>query len=191
MSEQETFYPISGQHWREWLQENHDKKQSIWLVCFKMKAKKPTISWSDAVDEALCFGWIDSTRRSVDDERFMQYFGRRKPSSTWSKVNKEKVEQLIEAGRMTKAGIACIEIAKQNGSWSILDEVEEVTIPDDLEAAFEKYPGSKKFFMSLSRSVRKRMLHWIVMAKREETRQKRITEVVGCTGQGIRPMRFI
>ncbi len=183
----ESFYPDSKQAWREWLQEHHDKKQSIWLLCYKTSAGVPTISWSDAVDEALCFGWIDSTRKTLDHEKFIQFFSRRKPGSTWSKINKDKVEQLIAAGHMTGAGLACIDIAKQNGSWNILDTVEAGIIPDDLEAAFQVHPGSKDFFLSLSKSLRKILLHRIVMAKQPQTRAKRIGEIAEMMGKGIRP----
>ncbi|MCD6066899.1 MAG: hypothetical protein K0S33_1725 [Bacteroidetes bacterium] len=150
----------------------------------------PSISWSEAVDEALCFGWIDSTRKSLDDEKFMQFFSKRKAVSTWSKVNKEKVRQLIEQGLMTEAGLASIETAKQNGSWNILDGVEELTIPKDLEKEFKIHKGSKPFFLSLSKSVRKMILQWIVLAKRPETRQKRISEVAELAAQNLKPKQF-
>jgi uncharacterized protein YdeI (YjbR/CyaY-like superfamily) len=142
------------------------------------------------VEEALCFGWIDSTRRPLDKERFLQFFSKRKPKGTWSKVNKEKVKQLIADGLMTKAGLESIETAKQNGAWTILDTVEELTIPKDLEKEFKAHPGSKKYFMSLSKSVKKMMLHWLVMAKRPETRQKRITEIAEQAGKGMKPKQF-
>lgn len=190
MTKHETFCPISQREWREWLEENHHTKQSIWLICYKKSSDKPTLAWSDAVDEALCFGWIDSTRRSIDEESFMQYFGRRKPNSMWSKVNKEKVEKLITDGRMTEAGLVTFEIAKQNGSWNILDQVDELIIPDDLEIAFSKHAGSKDFFLNQSKSVKKMMLSWIVLAKRDETRQKRIDEIAECAGKGTKPKHF-
>src|SRR5687768_4464382 len=126
MKETETFYAESRQHWREWLEENHDKSPSIWLIQYRMKSGVPTLSWSEAVDEALCFGWIDSTKRPIDNEKFMQFFTRRKPDSTWSKINKEKVERLIAEELMAPAGYQTIETAKQNGSWTILDTVEEL-----------------------------------------------------------------
>lgn len=118
----------------------------------------PSISWSETVDEALCFGWIDSKAMPIDDEKYMRLFCKRKTLSTWSKVNKEKVRKLIDEGRMTSAGLTSIEIAKQNGSWEILDEVEELTIPQDLEKEFETRAGSKEFFLSLSKSARKAIL---------------------------------
>jgi uncharacterized protein YdeI (YjbR/CyaY-like superfamily) len=188
--EPETFCPASRKEWRKWLKENHQTKQSISLILYKKESGKPTLDWSEAVEEALCFGWIDSTRRPLDKERFLQFFSKRKPKGTWSKVNKEKVKQLIADGLMTKAGLESIETAKQNGAWTILDTVEELTIPKDLEKEFKAHPGSKKYFMSLSKSVKKMMLHWLVMAKRPETRQKRITEIAEQAGKGMKPKQF-
>lgn len=186
----DTFYPTSQQAWRQWLQENHRSKQSVWLVCYKKKSNIPSISWSDAVDEALCFGWIDSVRKTIDDEKFIQFFSKRKPKGTWSKVNKEKIKQLIDAKLLTEAGFEVIGIAKQNGSWAILDEVEELIIPQDLESAFNTQPGSKDFFLSLSKSVRKAMLQWLVLAKQQETRQKRIYEIAALAAQKLKPKQF-
>ncbi|MEA5256610.1 YdeI/OmpD-associated family protein [Arcicella aquatica] len=186
----ETFYPTNRQEWREWLTENHRSKQFIWLVCYKKKTNMPTLSWSEAVEEALCFGWIDSTRNTVNDEKFVQLFSKRKAKSTWSKVNKEKVLLLIEQGLMTQAGHESIEIAKQNGSWIILDEVEALSIPTDLEEAFKANPDSMDYFLSLSKSVKKGILQWIVLAKRTETRAKRINEIVVTLAQKLKPRQF-
>jgi len=186
----ETFYPTNRQEWREWLAENHRSKQSIWLVCYKKKTNIPTLSWSEAVEEALCFGWIDSTRNTVNDEKFVQLFSKRKAKSTWSKVNKEKVLLLIEQELMTQAGHESIEIAKQNGSWIILDEVEALSIPPDLDEALKANPDSMDYFLSLSKSVKKGILQWIVLAKRTETRAKRINEIVGMLAQKLKPRQF-
>ena len=178
MSEKEieTFYPTSQKEWRQWLKKNHRSKQSVWLICYKKKSGIPSIAWSLAVDEAFCFGWIDSIRKSIDDEKFMQFFGKRKPNGTWSKVNKEKIKKLIDANQMTEAGFESIEKAKANGSWTILDDVEELLIPKDLEKEFKTKPGSKAYFLSLSKSVKKMILQWIVLAKQEATRQKLLRE---------------
>jgi uncharacterized protein YdeI (YjbR/CyaY-like superfamily) len=187
----ETFCPTSQKDWRQWLENNHNFKQSIWLVYYKKVSKKVTIDWSKAVDEALCFGWIDSKKRPIDKETFMQLFSKRKPNGTWSKVNKEKIQKLIDAKLMTKAGFESINNAKQNGSWTILDEVEKLIIPKDLEEEFNKSLGSLKYFKSLSRSLQKSILHWIVLAKRLETRQKRIKEIVECAKHNDKPKQFI
>lgn len=186
----ENFCPTCKEDWRNWLQEHHQSKQSIRLICYRQQAGVPTISWSDAVDEALCFGWIDSTRRTLDSERFEQHFSKRKPTSTWSKINKDKVEKLIAEGQMAQAGLDCIKTAKQNGSWSILDTVEALIVPEDLEAAFAAHPGAKNYFESLGKSVKKMILAWIVMAKHPATREKRITEIAENAGRQMKPNRF-
>lgn len=185
-----TFYPKSAQEWRQWLEKHHDAEQSVWVLYDKKSSGKPSMSWSEAVDEALCFGWIDSTRKTVNDEQFIQLFAKRKPTSTWSKINKDKVKQLIAEGRMAPAGLAVIETAKQNGSWTILDSVETLGIPEDLEKAFKAHPGSKDFFLGLSKSTRKAMLQWLVLAKREETRQKRVEEIAALAGERRKPKQF-
>lgn len=184
------FYPANRKEWRAWLKKHHDQKQSVWLVFYKQKSGMATISWSDAVDEALCFGWIDSKKKPVDEEKYIQFFSKRKAKGTWSKINKQKIEQLIAEGLMMPAGFASIEAAKQNGSWLILDNVEELEIPADLELAFSVHPGSGDFFLNLSRSVKKSILQWLVLAKRPETRQKRIAEVVELAVQKRKPKQF-
>ncbi len=181
------FQPKNRNEWRQWLIKNHEVKQSVWLTLYKKNSGKPTINWSEAVDEALCFGWIDSTRKSVDEESFIQFFTRRKPTGTWSKINKEKVRELTALGLMTTAGLKSIELAKQNGSWNILDSVEEMEIPKELSIAFKNHAGSQEYFMGLSKSVRKSILQWVVLAKRAETRQKRITEIAEQAAKRLKP----
>ncbi|TAE15160.1 MAG: hypothetical protein EAZ47_08155 [Bacteroidetes bacterium] len=189
-NEIETFYPRSAQEWREWLQKNHDTANAVWLIYYKKNSKKPSVVYSDAVDEALCFGWIDSKAKPLDDEKFMQFFSRRKTTSVWSKVNKEKIERLIKEGRMTKAGFDSIEIAKKNGSWTILDDAEALIVPEDLEDEFQKMPHAKTYFLSLSRTDKRNILQWITLAKRPETRQKRIAEIVQLAYQSLKPKQF-
>ncbi len=186
----ETFYPKNRQEWREWLQNNHDKKQSVWLIYYKKKSNIPTLIYSEAVDEALCFGWIDSKSKPLDNEKFVQFFSRRKVNSVWSKVNKEKIERLIKDGLMTKAGFDIIEIAKQNGSWTILDAAEALIIPKDLDDELEKRPEAKKYFLGLSRSDKRNILQWLILAKRHETRQKRIDEIVEFSDKKQKPKQF-
>lgn len=186
----EHFYPENKKEWRQWLKKNHISQQSVWLVYYKKSSGVPSISWSEAVDEALCFGWIDSTRKTIDTEKFIQFFSKRKAVSTWSKINKEKVEKLIASKSMTEAGAKSIKIAKQNGSWSLLDEVEELIVPKDLEKAFKAHKGSKDYFSSLSKSVRKMMLTWITFAKLPETRQRRINELAELAAKKMKPKQF-
>lgn len=186
----ETFSPKIRQEWREWLKENHDKKQSVWLIYYKKESKQPSIVYSDAVDEALCFGWIDSKAMPMDSNRYRQFFCRRKPKSVWSKINKEKVERLTREGLMTKAGFESIEVARQNGSWTTLDEAEALIIPDDLEAAFRDLPEAREYYLSLSRSDKRNILQWLLLAKRSETRQNRIGEIVSLASQRLKPKQF-
>ena len=169
------------------MEENHHLEKSVWLIYHKKSAKIPTITWSEAVEEALCFGWIDSLSKPLDEKRFMQFFSKRKPDSGWSKINKEKVKRLIEAGLMTLSGFDAIETAKRNGSWFLLDRVEALIIPDDLGKALAEKPAAHHFFQKLSRSDKRGLLQWLVFAKRDETRQKRIIEIVACADQNLKP----
>ena len=186
----EEFYPETKQQLRKWLQKNHLIKDAVWLIFYKKHTGKPSVVWTDAVDEALCFGWIDSKGETIDKDTFRQYFCKRKPTSTWSKINKQKIETLTAKGLMTEAGFKVIEIAKQNGSWTILDEAEELTVPAELEKAFEKFENSKDHFSSLSKSKKKVLLYWIALAKTEATRQKRILEIAENASQKQQPKQF-
>lgn len=190
MSEEEMYYPRNVSEWRAWLIEHHASRQSVWLLYYKKKSAQPSISWSEAVDEALCFGWIDSKAKPIDDEKYMQFFSKRKPKSVWSAINKKKVDQLIAQGRMTEAGYSSIAIAKENGSWTILDEAEALIVPPDLELEFNKVAEAKSFFLKLSRSDKKNILQWLVLTKRPETRMKRIHEIVELAAQNLKPKQF-
>ncbi|MGU3374749.1 YdeI/OmpD-associated family protein [Chryseobacterium sp. M5A1_1a] len=190
-AERKTISINTSKEWRKWLEKNHQSEQSIWVICNTAKSDLPVAKWSDLVDEALCFGWIDSTRKAVDQYSFMQLFSKRKPNSTWSKINKEKIERLIEGKLMMQAGFETIKIAKENGSWIILDSVEELVIPEDLDTAFKIHDGSKDYFLSLSKSMKKMILQWIVLAKRSETRQKRIDEIAEHAARKEKPKHFL
>lgn len=179
--------PKSSQEWHDWLAANHQREESIWVVFYKVSSDVPSLTWSEAVDEALCFGWIDSTKRTIDKVSYKQYFTKRKPKSNWSKINKDKIEQLIAEDRMAKAGLQSVEVAKQNGSWTILDEIEALVVPQDLEAALKTKPAAKEYFEGLSKSVKKMYLYWVMSAKRPETRQKRISEIVENAALGTKP----
>lgn len=172
------------------VRKNHQSEHSVWLVYYKLSTKIASVSWSEAVDEALCFGWIDSTKKTIDKERYMQYFSRRKPNSMWSKINKDKVDYLTSENLMQEAGYKTIEIAKKNGSWSILDEVEALVIPEDLKKEFNARVGSLEYYESLSKSVKKILLAWVVLAKRRETRQKRIMEIAENASRKLKPKQF-
>lgn len=189
-NELETFCPTSPQHWRAWLQEHHATRQSIWLIYHKKHTHKPSLTWSQAVDEALCFGWIDSQAQPVDADTYRQLFSRRKATSGWSKVNKDKVQRLVEAGLMTEAGFDRIETARQNGSWTLLDEVEALLLPPDLAQELEKRPAASHYFLGLCKSDKRNILQWLVLAKRPATRQNRIAEIVELADQHLKPKQF-
>lgn len=186
----EQIHPANSKEWRRWLQKNHEQQTAVWVIYEKMQEGKRALSWADAVDEALCFGWIDSTARTIDETRYMQFFTKRKPGSPWSKINKEKIERLGAAGKIAAAGMAVIERAKEDGSWSQMDAVEELEMPKDLIKAFRLHPGAKKYFEGLTRSVRKMMLHWIASAKLPETRARRIEEIASKAALQQKPKQF-
>ncbi|MDX1548399.1 MAG: YdeI/OmpD-associated family protein [Rhodothermales bacterium] len=172
----DSFHPPTRPAWRAWLAEHHDRDAGLWLIRYKKAAGKPTLSYADVVEEALCFGWIDSLPRALDAERTMLYVAPRKPGSGWSRLNKERAERLIRAGRMTPAGQAKIDAAKADGSWNALDAVEALTVPDDLAAAFAQHPGAAAHWDAFPRSVKRGILEWITTAKRADTRRRRIDE---------------
>ncbi len=171
---------------RKWLAANHGTARAVWLVYWKKGSGHPSIEWSEAVDQALCFGWIDSKAKSIDEKRFRQYFTVRKPGSIWSKINKDKVAELEAAGLMKPAGIAAVERARADGSWTILDGPEAGIVPDDLAAAMDE-AGVRDVFDGLTASKRKAILGWLVMAKREETRRGRIDKTIAALRRGEAP----
>lgn len=162
--------------WRAWLEAHHARSEGVWLVTFKKASAEPSLSYNDAVEEALCFGWVDSRPGKLDDERTMLYYAPRKPRSGWSRPNKERIERMVAQGRMTPAGLAKIEAAKEDGSWTLLDAVENLEVPDDLAAAFAEHPGSAENFGAFPKSARRGILEWIAQAKTEATRRKRVEE---------------
>lgn len=145
------------------------------------------MSWSESVDESLCFGWIDSTKVAIDQERFKQYFTKRNPKSNWSKVNKDKIAELVKDGRMTVEGFRSVEVAKENGCWSALDAVENLEIPEDLQRKLAEHPLATDYLEGLSKSTKKMILHWLFSAKRTTTREKRIKTIVESAAQGLKP----
>jgi uncharacterized protein YdeI (YjbR/CyaY-like superfamily) len=190
MQDIQEYCPKNKNDWRKWLKLNHAEQEAVWVIFYKNNSPYYNLSWSEAVDEALCFGWIDSTKKRVDNEKYKQYFCKRNAKSNWSKINKDKIKILIEKGLMEEAGYKSIEIAKENGTWTILDEVEKLVIPKELKKEFTNYKGSKKYFDSLSKSVKKGLLYWVVSAKRPETRQKRIIEIVENASKNMKPKQF-
>jgi len=177
-----TYHPKNRNQWRQWLLKNHNISPGIWLIYFKKGTGKPRVSYDEAVEEALCFGWIDSLPRKLDEERAMLKFTPRKPKSIWSRLNKMRIEKLLEEKKIMPAGIAAIELAKQNGSWDILSLSDEATanneIPGDLEELLSKKTKAKENFFNFSLSIRRQFLYWIDSAKRPETRKIRIKQTV-------------
>ena len=186
----EAYHPSNKEEWRMWLEVNHEKKDSIWLIFDKKSSANPNLTWSEAVDEALCFGWIDSLKKTIDSEQYKQYFSKRKVNSIWSKTNKDKVKYLTEHNLILEAGYKSIEIAKKNGSWSRYDDVEALIVPEDLKLEFKKYEGSKEYFESLSKSAKKILLYWIISAKRPTTRQNRIKDIAENGSKNLKPKPF-
>ena len=156
----------------------------MWLVTWKKRAGKPTVSYEDAVEEALCFGWIDGALGRVDDHRSMQWFAPRKPRSTWARSNKERVARLEAAGLMTEAGHRAVELARANGSWESLDVIDALVVPDDLAVALAERPGARELFDASSASVRRSALAWVYQAKRPATRAVRVAQIVATAGRG-------
>lgn len=178
MKEVDCFYAPDIKAWREWLMLHHESADAIWLVMHKKSSGLPTISWSEAVDVALCFGWIDSKKIKINETTGHQFFCKRKAKSTWSAINKRKVEVLQTKGLMMPAGLRVIEIAKKNGSWDSLNDIDNLIIPPDLSSLLAKSDSLKLSYDLLSNSRKKLMLYNLMIAKRPETRQKRLNEIV-------------
>ncbi|WP_400193492.1 YdeI family protein [Hymenobacter sp. B81] len=166
------------QQWRQWLEQHHASARGVWLVYHKKSSGRPSISWSEAVQEALCFGWIDSKANTLDAHRYKQVFTPRKPRSVWSKINKQHVENLRAAGLMRPAGERVIELAQQNGSWTAIDAAENLEVPADLTAALAVDAAAAGCLAALSPSRKKQLLQWLLAAKRPETRAKRLAGIV-------------
>ena len=178
MSKIQELYFNNDDQWRIWLHENHNKSEGIYLIFYKLAHENDSMRWEEAVKVALCFGWIDSTVKSLGDGKRRQYFCPRKPKSVWSKVNKNYIKSLLKEDLMHESGLTSIKIAKENGSWTALDDVENGIVPQDLKVAFDKNPRAFKNYKAFTRGQRKSYLYWLNQAKREVTRQKRITEII-------------
>lgn len=184
----ETVAADSRAAWRAWLAEHHATSPGAWLFIHKKHSTEPGVAYEEAVEEALCFGWIDSKTQTLDDSRFRQIFTPRRPKSVWSRSNKERVARLIEQGLMAPAGLAAIEVARANGAWDSYEAIAELTVPDDLAAALAANPAAGQHWQAFSSSVRKGILYHITSAKRPETRARRIARTVELAAQGLRIM---
>ncbi len=184
----ETIAPPNRAAWRAWLAEHHADSPGVWLIIHKKTSPEPGLLYEEAVEEALCFGWIDSKTITLDATRFRQIFTPRKPRGTWAKSNKERVARLIAQGLMAPAGLAAIDLAQANGAWTALDASDEGNVPDDLASALAAQPAAEQHWRGFSASVRKGILYWITSAKRPETRARRVARTVELAAQNIRVM---
>jgi uncharacterized protein YdeI (YjbR/CyaY-like superfamily) len=169
-------HPLDRAAWRAWLIANHATSSGAYLVTWRRHTGRPAMPYEDAIEEALCVGWIDSTARTLDDDRSLLWFTPRRPRSVWSRPNKMRVERLLAEGLMLPPGLAAIEESKRRGTWSLLDDVEDLVVPDDLAAAMDANPPARMHWDAFSPSSRKLLLGWIVQARRPETRARRIAE---------------
>ena len=168
-----------SRQWRAWLAENHATAKEIWLLFHKKHTGKPGLTYVEALEEALCFGWIDGILKRIDDEKHVIRFSRRRKNSIWSQQNKGRVRKLIEQGRMTEAGLARIKEAKANGQWAKAAEREDVTIiPAELTEALAEDEQARQHFERLAPSHRRQFIYWVATATRDETRRKRIAETI-------------
>lgn len=186
LADYEQVLVTSRAQWRAWLAANAATSPGVWLVTYKRATGEPSPSYDDIVEEALCFGWIDSTVRPRDERTAMQLLTPRKPRSTWSASNKARLERLIPAGLVDARGLAAVEVAKANGSWESLDAVERLEVPDDLAAALAVHQAAAQFFAALPPSSLKMHLWWVISAKRPDTRARRIAAVVAAAQEGRR-----
>ncbi|MBW9214376.1 YdeI/OmpD-associated family protein [Mumia sp. zg.B53] len=179
--------PISSaSRWRDWLADHHaDPEPGVWVVWARREADRPELTYEALIEEALAFGWIDGQAKGLDDEHSMLWMTRRRPGSVWSRLSKERVARVEASGRMTPAGREAIDRAKADGSWTVLDSVEAMEVPDDLAAALDADPEARRQFDAFTAGRRKQILRWLVDAKRPSTRETRIAEVVRLAAQGI------
>jgi len=184
MSSYKKLYVTNRDKWRAWLKINHTKEKEVWLVYYKKHTAQPRIPYDHAVEEALCFGWIDSTVKRIDDKKYMQKFTPRRTGSSWSELNKNRVQKLLEQGQMTEAGLSKVRAARKSGEWDIIPEgKKEFEIPQEFSAALTADKEAKIFFDNLSPSCQKQYVGWISSAKKRETRERRAKEALKLLGE--------
>ncbi len=177
--------------WRAWLEDNHHDRDSIWLIFHKKGSDTSSIDYESAVLEALCFGWMDSKVQRIDEDRYRQYFSRRKPTGFWNGANKKRVAKLTKEGLMTPAGRAAIDVAKENGSWDFLDDIEAMVLPDDLADALAQRTGARQHYEDFTKTKKQAVLLWVKQAKREKTRADRIAKVAEAAARGETPFEYV
>ena len=184
----ERFHPVSLAEWRDWLAEHHDRGHGVWLVSWRRAAGKEPLPYEDLVLEALCWGWVDSTVKPIDDERTRMWFAPRRPqTSTWVRSNKDRVARLEAEGRMQPAGRALIEAAKANGMWTLLDDAEAGVEHPLLTAALDAEPAARSYWDGMPPSARKQALAQIALARTDATKEKRVAAIVTACAAGRRP----
>lgn len=186
----EAVHATSRREWRSWLNANHAKSKSVWLIIFHKTSRTKSVYYDEAVEEAICFGWVDSVPHKRDSESMYLYFAPRKAKSNWSQANRERAERMIAAGKMKPAGQAMIDLAKKTGTWTALVDVQKSVVPPDLRALLKKNKTAEKYFNAFPPSSRRGILEWILNAKKPETRQKRIAETVALAAQNIRANHY-
>ena len=176
--------------WHQWLARNHKTSDGLWLILSKKDSGISSVNLDDAIDEALCYGWIDSVPNKVDDKRFKVLFSPRNPKSNWSMVNKQRISRLLQQRRIQPAGQKMIDLAKKSGTWTALDDIENLVIPPDLAIALHENPPAKANFEAFPRSVKRGILEWIFNAKKPQTRERRILETATLAAQNVRANQF-
>ncbi len=164
--------------WRTWLHDHHSSYKGVYLIFYKVGSEKPSMRWEEAVKVALCYGWIDSTVKNLGNDKRRQYFCPRKPKSVWSALNKRYITELLKKKLIHESGLKAIQTAKENGSWTALDAVEKLIIPDKLQQAFNQNRKAFDNYQNFAPSYKKGYLYWLNQAKRDSTQNKRIAEII-------------
>ena len=186
IADRERLHVEDVEQWRAWLREHADRGTGVWLVSWKRATGRPAIPYDQAVEEALAVGWVDSTAGTIDDERSMLWFAPRKRGSGWSRPNKQRLERLEATGRMQERGRAVVAQAQRDGSWTLLDDVEDLIVPADLAVAFAERAGAREQWEAFPRSVKRAQLEQVALAKRPETRARRIAAIADGAARGER-----
>lgn len=181
-----TITPRNRAAWRRWLEANHDTRTEVWLVFYKAHTNKANLSYGDAVEEAICFGWIDGVKKSLDDARYTHRFSPRTASSQWSATNRKRAEKMLRGGHVTRAGRQAIDRAKRSGTWNPKAAPVDTSVPRELSERLDGHPEAKKFFDSLAPTYRAQFTGWINAAKRDDTKQRRLREAMKLLANGQR-----
>ncbi|MDN4483988.1 YdeI/OmpD-associated family protein [Demequina lignilytica] len=179
-------HPADADEWRAWLEQHHAEAAGVWVAMWRRGSGRAGLTYEDLVRQALCFGWIDAITRRLDDSRTLQYCAPRRRGSGWARSNKVRLAELEGAGLIAPAGAAVVAAAKVDGSWTMLDDVEDLVVPPDLAQALASRPGAREAWEGLSASARKQMLGHVAMARRDETRAARIVAIADAAARGER-----